>query len=78
MTWIVEGHQQEGARMLSVVGLALDDGVSSESSRSDLLEHAACGVHDEHQCRGLLHPEEPFKQHVLKHKHQHSSQNRVL
>lgn len=59
----MEGHKQI-VRRLSALGSVLDDGVSSESSSGDLLKHAACGVHDEHQRRSLLHPEEPLKKHL--------------
>lgn len=58
----MERHQYIGARQPRVAGSALDDGVSPEASGSDLLKHAACGVHDKHQRRDLLHTEEPGKE----------------
>lgn len=47
LTWVMEGHKQKGAELLSAVGSALDDGEGPEASGSELLEHAACGVQDE-------------------------------
>lgn len=55
----MKGYKYEGARLPRAAGLVLDDGVGPEASSSDLLEHATCGVHDEHQCRDLIHAEEP-------------------
>lgn len=57
-TWVVEGHKYIGTRLSRAAGSALDDGEGPESSSSDLLKHAACGVYDKHQCRDLLHAEE--------------------
>lgn len=55
----MKGYKYEGARLPGAAGSALDDGVGPEASSSDLLEHATCSVHDEHQCRDLPHAEEP-------------------
>lgn len=61
LTWVMKGHKQKGARLPRAAGSALDDGVGSEASSSDLLKHAACGVYDKHQRRDLLHAEEPVE-----------------
>ena len=73
----MEGHKYKGARLLGAFGLALDDGVSSESSGGDLLKHAARGVHDKHQGRDLLHTEEPVKD-VCSELHAHTYTEVVL
>ncbi len=62
LTWVMERHKHKDARLRRAAGLALNDGVSPESRSSDLLKHAACGVHDKHQCRDLLHAEEPVEE----------------
>lgn len=60
-TWVMEGHKHKGAGLVGAAGSALDDGVSSEAGGGDLLKHAAGGVQDKHQCRLLLHAEEPVQ-----------------
>lgn len=45
-------------------GSALDDGVGSKASSSDLLKHAACSVHDKHQRRDLSHTEQSGKRNL--------------
>ena len=57
----MEGHKYKGARLPRAAGSVLDDGVGPEASSSDFLKHAACGVHDKHQCRDLHHTEEPVE-----------------
>lgn len=57
LTWVVEGYQYEGARLPTAVSSVLDDGVSPEAGRCDLLKHAARGVHDKDQGRFLLDTE---------------------
>ena len=47
-TWVMEGHQQEGATLLKAVGTSLDDGEGTPAGRGDLLKHTACRIHDEH------------------------------
>lgn len=61
LTWVMEGHEEKGASLPRAVGPALNDGVGPEASGSDLLEHAARGVHDKDQGGDLLHAEEPVK-----------------
>ena len=63
-TWVVEGHQQEGATLLKAVGASLDDGEGTPAGSGDLLKHTACRIHDEHQCWWLLHTEEPAHRNV--------------
>lgn len=55
----MEGNQNIGAGLSRFASPVLDDGVGSQTGCSDLLKHAACGVHDEHQRRGLTDTEQP-------------------
>jgi len=60
LTGVMEGDQQVGAAGLPAgVCTSLDDGEGPQSRGGDLLKHAASGVDDKHQRRGLLHAEQP-------------------
>lgn len=62
LTWVMKRHKHKDAWLLRAAGSVLDDGEGPEASSSDLLKHAACGVHDKHQCRDLLYAEEPVEE----------------
>ena len=60
LTGVMEGDQQVGAAGPPARGCAsLDDGEGPQARSGDLLKHAASGVDDEHQGRGLPHAEQP-------------------
>lgn len=59
LTGVMERNQNVGAGLPGAAGPALDDRVGSQAGCSDLLKHAACGVHNEHQRRGLTDTEQP-------------------